>query len=225
MKKSVNKLSLITLSLLASASVAFAENDKEFFDAAEGITLPTDETATGTVPPAAQTGGDVVGQTQQNTNFFDLAKDFFVNLGSNFQQGSQGFMVKLQDFGNYIGEKLNVVTGGNPLISKIAVALVLVLISVVIIVVLVLIAKKFVHKTQSNPFEAQPFASTDDNDFATIEDNNLQDNGSFVTADNNDGTVDIGNQTSQKVISEEQKMLSSPTDITGAMRNFLNVTE
>lgn len=224
MKKLANNLSLMAISFLASASVAFAENDKDFFEAAEGITLPTDETATGTTAP--QTAESAAEQAQHGASFVDSAKEFFANLGGNIQHGTQGFVEKLQDFGNFIGEKLNVLTGGNPLVSKIAVALVLVLISIVIIVVLVLIAKKFVHKTQANPFQSQPFGSPDDNDFEPMSDNNnIQDDGSFVPADNGDGTVDVGNQASQKVASEEQKTLSSPTDITGAMKNFLNVTE
>ena len=215
MKKLANNLSLIAASFLASASVVFAESDKDFFEAAEGITFPTDETATGATAPVPQAAEGAAEQAQHGANFVDSAKEFFTNLVGNIQHGTQGFTDKLQNFGNLIGEKLNVVTGGNPLISKIAVAL-----------VLVLIAKKFVHKTQANPFQSQPFGSTDENDFEPIDDNNnVQDDGSFAPADNDDGTVDIGNQTNQKVTSEEQKTLSSPTDISGAMKNFLNVTE
>ena len=226
MKKLANNLSLIAASFLASASVVFAESDKDFFEAAEGITFPTDETATGATAPVPQAAEGAAEQAQHGANFVDSAKEFFTNLVGNIQHGTQGFTDQLQNFGNLIGEKLNVVTGGNPLISKIAVALVLVLISIVIIVVLVLIAKKFVHKTQANPFQSQPFGPTDENDFEPIDDNNnVQDDGSFAPADNDDGTVDIGNQTNQKVTSEEQKTLSSPTDISGAMKNFLNVTE
>lgn len=226
MKKLANNLSLIAASFLASASVVFAESDKDFFEAAEGITLPTDETATGATAPVPQAAEGAAEQAQHGANFVDSAKEFFTNLGGNIQHGTQGFTDKLQAFGNLIGEKLNVVTGGNPLISKIAVALVLVLISIVIIVVLVLIAKKFVHKTQANPFQSQPFGPTDENDFEPIGDNNnVQDDGSFAPADNGEGAVDMGNQANQKVTSEEQKTLSSPTDISGAMKNFLNVTE
>lgn len=227
MKKLANNLSLIVASFLASAGVVFAEGDKDFFDAAEGITLPTDETTTGANAPAAQATENVAEQAQHGANFVDSAKDFFTNLGGNIQHGLQGFTGKLQEFGNFIGEKLQGITGGNPLISKIAVALVLVLISVLIIVVLVLIAKKFVHKTQSNPFQSQPFGDSDvDNDFEPVDenDNNYQDEG-FVPADGNDGAVDVGNQANQKVTSVEQKTLSAPSDISGAMKNFLHVTE
>ena len=216
MKKLANNLSLIVASFLASAGVVFAEGDKDFFDAAEGITLPTDETTTGATAPAAQATENVAEQAQHGANFVDSAKEFFANLGGNIQHGLQGFTGKLQEFGNFVGEKLQGITGGNPLISKIAVAL-----------VLVLIAKKFVHKTQSNPFQSQPFGDSDeDNDFEPVDenDNNYQDEG-FVPADGNDGAVDVGNQANQKVTSVEQKTLSAPSDISGAMKNFLHVTE
>ena len=56
----------------------------------------------------------------------------------------------LQNFGDLIGENLEKITGGNPFITKILVALVLVVISVFVITILVLIAKKFVFKANKN---------------------------------------------------------------------------
>ena len=103
MKKLANNLSLIVASFLASAGVVFAEGDKDFFDAAEGITLPTDETTTGANAPAAQATENVAEQAQHGANFVDSAKEFYANLGGNIQHGLQGFTGKLQEFGNFIG--------------------------------------------------------------------------------------------------------------------------
>ena len=227
MKKLAYNLNLLAISLFAGVQVAFAENDSDFFAAAEGITLPTDETSTGATVPAPQAAEKAAEQAQQGGNFLDLTKEFFSNLGGNIRHGVQGFTGKLQEFGNFIGDKLNGITGGNPLVSKIAVALVLVLISIVIIVVLVLIAKKFVHKAVSNPFQAQPFWNTNFDNFNDIEnldddDDNLDvDEQSTQPSDNSDGTDDG----SEQVTSEEQTTLIAPTDIQGAMKNFLNITE
>lgn len=222
MKKLANNLSLIIVSLFASASVAFAENDSDFFAAAEGITVPTDETATGATAPVPQAAENAAAQ--HGGNFLDTTKEFFANLGTNIQHGCQGFTGKLQEFGNFIGDKLNGITGGNPLISKIAVALVLVLISIVIIVVLILIAKKFVHKTQSNPFQSQLFGNPEVSNIDDIEDIEDEED---INADegeipeNTETTMKIGEQ----VTSEEQSTLIAPSDISGAMKNFLNITE
>lgn len=225
MKKLANNLSLIAASFLANVGMAFAASDSEFFEAAEGITLPTDETATGAIAPTAQPAESAAAQS--GANFVDSAKEFFTNFSGKIQHYLHGFTDKLHDFANLIGEKLNVLTGGNPLISKIAVALVLVLISVVIIVILVLIAKKFVRRTQTNPFQSQPFGNPDEgNDFEEI-DEPVQNNNQNESApiENNNGTVDVGNQATQKVTSVEQTILSAPFDIAGAMKNFLHVTE
>ncbi len=216
MKKLVNNFILIMIAIFTNAKIAFAENDSDFFAAAEGITLPTDETATGATAP--QVSEEIAEQAQNSGNFIDSAKGFFSDFGGNIQGFWQNFSGKLQEFANFIGDKLNGITGGNPLISKIAVALVLVLISIVVIVVLVLIAKKFVKKTQSNPFQAQPFDSLGEDeeniDFEDTDDDNITDQ---------DIQNDDSNNTENHSV--EQTTLNTPTDISGAMRNFLNVTE
>lgn len=221
MKKLVNKFYLIIASFLATATTVFAENDSDFFEAAEGITLPTDETATGAVVPSAE---NVAEQVQQGNNALDAVKEFFVNLSGNIKEYLQSFTGKLQEFANIIGDKLNGLTGGNPLVSKIMVALVLVLISIVIIVILVIIAKKFIRKTTSNPFQSQPFEEIDNgDDFDEIDDIDEEnvDDGNTPSSLKEEGTTAI----QEPVSSEEQITLRTPTDITGAMKNFLNITE
>lgn len=204
-----------------TATAVFAENDNDFFEAAEGITLPTDETATGAVAPTTE---NVAEQAQQGNNFLNVLKEFFVNFGSNVKEFLHNFAGKLQEFANVIGDKLNGLTGGNPLVSKILVALVLVLISIVIIVVLVLIAKKFVRKTASNPFQSQPFGNIDNgddfDDFDDIDDENFDDD-NIPSVQKEEGNTVI----QEPVSSEEQITLRTPTDLTGAMKNFLNITE
>lgn len=231
MKKLVNNFCLIVASFFASATAVFAENDSEFFEAAEGITLPTDETATGAVAPTVENVAEQAQQAQQGGNALEPIKEFFANFGGNLQSGWQGFCEKLQGFANIIGDKLNGLTGGNPLVSKIVVALVLVLISIVIIVVLVLIAKKFVHKTTSNPFQSQPFGKVgeiedldDIDDIDDVDEEKIdvgQENSNNVK--NDESTVNTGIK--EPVTSEEQITLRTPTDIAGAMKNFLNITE
>lgn len=208
---------LIFAALFANAKIAFAENDNDFFEAAEGITLPTDETATGATAP--QVSDEIAEQVQNNGNFVDVVKNFFSDLGGNLQNFWQNFSGKLQEFANFIGDKINGITGGNPLISKIAVALILVLISIVVIVVLVLIAKKFVRKTQSNPFQAQPFDSIGEKG-ENINFDETDDEDVF-----NENSVEEDDVAVEKEPSVEQTTLNTPTDISGAMRNFLNVTE
>lgn len=60
----------------------------------------------------------------------------------------------LQNVGSSLGDNMDAVTGGNPLITKLLVVFILVFISIFIIIVLILLARKFVFKKTVNPFVA-----------------------------------------------------------------------
>lgn len=68
----------------------------------------------------------------------------------------------LQNVGSSIGDNMDVVTGGNLLVTKLLVVFVLVFVSICIIVVLILLAKKFVFKKTTNPFVAATAKDTKD---------------------------------------------------------------
>ncbi len=219
----------------------------EFFNAAmqvEAKDSPLSVDATAQTQTAA---GKATEQAMAAEQVGDEAMLSGNNVLDNIKEFLKHGAEKLQDVGNSIGHSLQNLTGGNPLITKLLVALILVVISIVIVVVLIVIAKKFIFKKKNmEEFEDEEDEEFDDSDFEdeeieTIEDSQTPDN----TQDDDFEEIEPISHTKippKSTIKDEQptqtqgpssipvkpqqiKHLASADSIQTAMKIFLKVTE
>ncbi|MCR5261783.1 MAG: hypothetical protein K6C94_08095 [Candidatus Gastranaerophilales bacterium] len=130
--------------------------------------------------------------------------DEAINSGNNvlhtIKDGLHNALDSMQNLGYTIGEHLEKITGGNPFVTKILVALVLVVISVIVITVLILIAKKFVFKSKApkNVFQQkkkQPAPSISDDESGDYDEyeEEYSDNGEYPENAQNTSDVEYEN--------------------------------
>jgi hypothetical protein len=216
------RYTVLFLSLFLGTNIVFAEGDKEFFDAAEGINVPAEEIKTGLSVPQPDSVQNADKAIQEASSNGHAIADFFKNIGEHISAP----FGKLQQFSTDFETKLQDLTHGNVVVQKAIVIVSLTLICLVIIVIGCLVVKKFMHSSKdknifSNQQNFQPDIDENidnsDNDFDNID--NVPENNVEQTE------YELQNDEVYQQMSIEQELLNTPEDISSAIKKFIKITE